>query len=762
MKRISLLTVVLLLPFSFSTSAQRPNSRLPQPEPEQRPQPAATPQQPSTPGEEDIVRITTNLVQVDAVITDKSGHPITDLKPEEVEILEDGKPQKISHFSYVVTTGPSAVVSTAKPTTVDKSAPPAPPVTLKADQVRRTIAIVVDDLGLSFESVHFVRKALKTFLDEQMQPGDLVAIVRTAGGNGALQQFTTDKALLYAAVEHIRWYASGRGGVTASAPIEDSGIQNPPPSNDSSPGATATPDAATDFENANTDLNEFRDDVFSIGTLGEVGYVVNGLRAMPGRKSILLISDGFRIHSKGDPTREYEATERAQRLIDEAARASVVIYTLNPTGLQTLGLTARDYSGGYDPTKAHNQIDQQLQNRRDTAFEVQEGLDYLADETGGIAIRNTNNLSNGIQRVMEDQKGYYLIGYRPDESTFDRKTGRRTFHKLSVKVTRAGKFEVRMRNGFYGVTDEEAHATARTPQDQVVEALTSPFHTSGVHLQLTSAFANSAQQGSFLRTMLHIDANDLTFTVEPDGSHKSTFNVVVFTFGADTGVVDQTGRTYTIRIPAANYDRTLKNGFVYYLTVPIKKPGAYQLRAAVRDEKSQRVGSASQFLVAPDVKKPQLTLSGLLVAGISPEAYQEKIARRRAGIASSPPSQDGEDQVDQTDPEASPALRHFHQGLIMEFTYVIYNPQLDKSSGRPQLQTRLRMFRDGRLVFAGKEEPFKVNNPPDMKRLNVSGAIHLGANLEPGEYVFQVVVTDLLAEQKHRVTSRWIDFEIVK
>jgi len=79
-----------------------------------------------------------------------------------------------------------------------------------------------------------------------------------------------------------------------------------------------------------------------------------------------------------------------------------------------------------------------------------------------------------------------------------------------------------------------------------VEALTSPFHTTGVHLQLTSAFANSAQQGSFFRTMLHIDANDLTFTVEPDGSHKSTFNVVVFTFGAYTGVVDQTGRTYTI------------------------------------------------------------------------------------------------------------------------------------------------------------------------------------------------------------------------
>ena len=137
MKRISLLTVVLLLPFSFSTSGQRPNSRLPQPGPQQQPLPAASPQQQSTPSEEDVVRITTNLVQVDAVITDKSGHPITDLKSEEVEVFEDGKPQKISHFSYIVAAAPSAVVSTAKPATVDKNAPPVTPVALKPDQVRR-------------------------------------------------------------------------------------------------------------------------------------------------------------------------------------------------------------------------------------------------------------------------------------------------------------------------------------------------------------------------------------------------------------------------------------------------------------------------------------------------------------------------------------------------------------------------------------------------------------------------------------------------
>src|SRR5207253_7310682 len=117
---------------------------------------------------------------------------------------------------------------------------------------------------------------------------------------------------------------------------------------------------------------------------------------------------------------------------------------------------------------------------------------YLAKETGGIAIRNSNDLSGGIKRVIDDQKGYYLIGYRPDQSTFDAKTGQRTFHKLNLKVTRPGKYNVRMRNGFFGVTDEQVRAVARTPQQQIMGALVSPFGASCVHLRLTSLFANDA------------------------------------------------------------------------------------------------------------------------------------------------------------------------------------------------------------------------------------------------------------------------------
>lgn len=727
MKKRHLLAVILIAELSSGAFGQQPRTptiELPRP-----PQP-----QPQRPEANDIVRITTNLVQVDAVITDKSGKVVTDLKPEEVQIYEDGRPQKITHFSYNVTEIPEASAHSETPATVDKNAPPGPPTRLKPENVRRTIAIVVDDLGLSFESTYHVRRALKKFVDEQMRSGDLVAIIRTSGGMGALQQFTADKRQLYAAIERVKWYMNGRGGVGAFAPIE-------PPT----PGRFGP-----EIDAKNEELNQVREDMFSVGTLGAISYVVKGLKELPGRKSILLISDGFRIYNLDDPTRNYLAREGLRRLIDEAGRASVVIYTMNATGLQTLGLTAADSTGD----RSADDVEQQLTNRRNAAFETQEGLDYLAQQTGGIAIKNTNDLSKGIRHVLEDQKGYYLIGYRPDNSTFDPKTGRRTFHKLSLKVTRPGKFNVRMRNGFFGVSDEERRApTQRTLARQLLDALTSPFGSTGVHLQLTSLFGNDPKAGAIMRSMLHIDARDLTFTDEANGMHKCVFDVLAMTFG-DNGVpVDQSGRTYSLQLPQVLYDRALRDGLVYYVTVPIKKPGAYQLRISLRDSSTERIGAASQFVEVPDLKKNRLAVSGLVVRGVNPTE------KTTAAANSAAQNQEG---VEQGNPEASPAVRHFSRGMLMDYLFIIYNVRFDKTTNKPQLIAQVRLFRDGKPVFTGKENTLAFSNVVDQKRLVTGGGIQLGTDLAPGEYVLQVIVKDLLADEKHRTVTQWMDFEIIK
>src|SRR4029078_2283908 len=121
----------------------------------------------------------------------------------------------------------------------------------------------------------------------------------------------------------------------------------------------------------------------------------------------------------------------------------------------------------------------------------------------------------GIGRVLDDQKGYYLLGYIPEQSTFKVLQGRRKFHNISVKVKRAG-LRGRSRSGFYGVEDDEKRPVASTPAQQILAALTSPFASGGISVKLTSLFGHEDATGSFMRSILHIDARDISLSEEPD------------------------------------------------------------------------------------------------------------------------------------------------------------------------------------------------------------------------------------------------------
>jgi hypothetical protein len=283
----------------------------------------------------------------------------------------------------------------------------------------------------------------------------------------------------------------------------------------------------------------------------------------------------------------------------------------------------------------------------------------------------------------------------------------------------------------------------------------SPFGASEVHLRLTSFFSNEAQVGSIMRSMLHVKAADLSFSKDPDGSHRATFDVIVVAFGDNGMVVDQVARTHTIRVKDSSYERILREGFVYNVTMPIRKAGAYQLRTALRDRTSERVGSASQFVEVPDVKKNRLTTSGIVVRGMSLSAYT------RLFSGSPQPANQDDTVEDETTAAASPALREFHRGMALVYGFTIYNSQMDKVTGKPSLQIQTRLFRNGQQLFSGKPMPLLVTDQKDPKRRPVSGAIQLGTDMQLGEYVIQVLVTDLLAKEKYRVASPWMSFEIV-
>src|SRR5262249_11610283 len=405
---------------------------------------------------------------------------------------------------------------------------------------------------------------------------------------------------------------------------------------------------------------------------------VRGLEKLPGRKSVLLLSDGFKLltadrQKPEDPNREpgirpsassnTRILEALQRLTDAANRASVVIYTMDTRGLQTLTLTAEDNVTGLSPDR----LEDQLLDRNQEFIDSQAGLAYLARLTGGLAIQNQNDLNKGIQRVLDDQSGYYLVGYYPDESTFDPKSGRPSFHKIAIKVNRPG-LKIRSRSGFFGIADAEARERTSS-NDNLANALASPFATADLRLRLTSLFGNDDQLGSLVAAALYIDGRDLTFKEQPDGSREAEIEVAAYTFGADGEVVDSLSRKHKVQARSNVYEGMLRDGLLYTINVPIKKPGAYQLRIAVRDSASKRLGTVSQFVEVPDLTTNRLSLSGIFLSGLDPNKAQD-IRSAEAGKAG--------------DSQAIPALRRLRPGMEMHYAYYIYNAKLDVSS-HPQL-----------------------------------------------------------------------------
>jgi VWFA-related protein len=701
----------------------------------QNPQPTAVP----TP-DDDVVKISTNLIQVDVTVTDSKGNVVKELKAEDFEIYENGEKQKITNFSFVASIREKT--ETVKKT-AEKTSVPVPSAELRAEQVRRTFALVVDDLSLSFQSAYYTRRALKKFVDEQMQDGDLVAIIRTGAGIGALQQFTSDKRQLYAAIERVLWNPSGRGGLGAFAPIRDNEkIQN----------ETESEEDREARENSERSFDDFQGAYFATGTLGALRYILTGMKELPGRKSVILFSDGFKILQRSEQgfSDGGRVLDFLRQLVDTANRSSVVFYTIDARGLQTVGISAEDSVNSTTPDR----LQQILSDRSAELFDTQAGLTFLAQQTGGFAILNNNDLSGGVRRVLDDQS-YYLIGYDPDTDTFDPKT--RRFNKLEIKVKNKD-LKVRYRSGFFNIADRDVPLakTNQTPLQQIQNALTSPFTVNDISLRLNALFGNDAVQGSFVRSLLHIKAQDLKFTDEPDGTKKAVFDILAITFGDNGAPIDQIAKSYTLTVRDEMYKRILKTGFVYYFTLPVKKPGAYQLRTAIRDSQAGRVGSASQFIEVPNLKKERLTVSGIVLENMT-DAQWKIFASETSNIDEKPQTEDSE----KPNPMNDTSLRRFKRGTILRYGFEIYNARTDAAK-KPNLTGQIRIFRDGKLLLDGKQVPIDLLNQTDLERVKSSGAINLTGTMLPGEYILQIVVTDNLAKEKRKIATQYVQFEVTE
>jgi hypothetical protein len=298
-------------------------------------------------------------------------------------------------------------------------------------------------------------------------------------------------------------------------------------------------------------------------------------------------------------------------------------------------------------------------------------------------------------------------------------------------VKRPG-LKVRSRSGFFGTADRSpVTSVAPTPQAQLAKALVSPFTTPDLRVRLTTLFSNSEASGSHLRTLLHFDARDLTFSEEPDGMLKAVVDIAIVLFNENGDPIPGFNNTWVLRVPKDRHDRLLRDGFLYTAPVTVKKAGPYQLRVALRDATSQKLGSAMQFVEVPDLNNGRLALSGIV-------------------LAADPPTQG--------DANGSPAVRIFKSGSSVAYGYEVLNPYSDGSE-KPALQMQIRLYRDGETFFEGAPSSLKTSDDKKETRVVATGRMQL-TRIPAGDYVMQIVVFDTSKKGKPRVAVQAIDFEI--
>lgn len=667
-------------------------------------------QQPGVSPDVPRIRVGVDAVRIDAVVTDRENRIVENLTADDFEIKQDGKPQRVTFAQFM----PVAVRSATAPSPKreDDIAPiPAP---LQRSQVQRTLAIVVDDLSLSFESLYYARRGLRAFVERELLPTDLVALVRTGKSMGSLQSFTTDRRVLYAGIDGLQWNFLSRNGIESFEPIE------PQLSSDRSPIGPS------DFKT----VNQLRSSMSAAGTLGALSLILRGARDLPGRKAIILVTEGFELFVKepGSAAKQMDSRVRnaVDRIIDQATRAGVVIYALDARGLQTGGIQAADnFTSDVTGQKMTDSVMGAALDRSNFNRDTQEGMAYLAEQTGGFAVRNNNDLARGLGRIASDIRGYYIIGYTPQAGTFAGKGETPQYRKLTIAVKRPG-LRIRTRKEFLGVSDAQFVKTVMTPVDDLVHAATSPFGATDLALKARVLPGYSKELGTFVRALLHIDARGLTFAPAADGRKTASADVLGLVFNHEGAEVGHLSNGFSVALTNEDAEEALREGLAYVLSLPIKHPGGYQVRFAIRDRQSGALGSAGEFVQIDDVVSGAFSLSGIVL---------------RSGDR---PAGSGLGEGEQITIAPEQALAVFRPGDRLSYAYEVYNAD--------KVQTTVSLWRGAERIFSAP--PDTLQRPPDqLKAFAAAGGLGLGEQLPPGSYVLQVVATTDAAKSKSRRTA---------
>jgi hypothetical protein len=296
--------------------------------------------------------------------------------------------------------------------------------------------------------------------------------------------------------------------------------------------------------------------------------------------------------------RDAEAIVSAQHeMIGAATRSNVAIYSIDPRGLAT-GAEDAILIGALPAGADVPLVEMAADLRRS-----QDTLRTVSDLTGGRAFVNTNDVTLGFTRLVEDNSLYYVLGY---QSTNTKRDGR--FHAVTVKVTRPG-LEVRARKGYYAPVERDGRASL--PVDPVAGLLASAAPVGGLGMRVGASVLKGPDLRSLVLLTAELSHTDLSFTSE-DGLFVNDVDVAYQVLDADGGRRAFDRRTIRLRLRPASRDSAAARG-LRYVTEFALPPGRYQLRLVARERAGGRAGSVFYDLTVPDYATAPLALSDLLI-----------------------------------------------------------------------------------------------------------------------------------------------------
>ena len=582
-------------------------------------------QQAANPAPGTTIRVSARLVQFDVVVTDSQGRPIKDLKASDFVVLQDGKHQSIAAFEphspeALATSAGSATPApqTAAATSAANSFSNAP---AKASQSSWTV-VLFDLLNTSASDQSYARNQLLQLL-RSLPKGQPVALFVLTRQLEMVQGFTQNPEELIQRAEMIQ--PSHSQDLTTMAQRERdigrivSTAQQAAPGNGAVAGAPAFNTDSIAYGQASriaqnyNDHEAFQNSDRALFTLAAMKGMARAVSGYPGRKNLIWLSGSFPVDIEPDPAsddpfrnvRSFEDDIRTTSSL--LATSRVAVYPVDVRGLQSKGIDItmaasetqfmNDPAPGSAPrvvassaSSEGNTISAQtiaLMNDRTTMMNI-------AQQTGGEAFVNTNDLKRVINRSLEDGSTYYTLAYTPP------KADQGGYHRVSVQVPNKN-WKLAYRRGYYSIPPMAASGEVGTA---ALRTALQPGMPPATSMLLTASLALPNDKRKEVQVNYIINSNGIDFTDEPGNKKRAQIDCMVIAFDSSGKEVAHASDTLDATLPANAYAAVMTYGLPAHQLISLP-PGRYNLRIGVMDRATQQIGTVDAPLEVPELAVAQ-------------------------------------------------------------------------------------------------------------------------------------------------------------